>query len=314
MPPVSQVYPTLKVGNRFHNDIGLDINVKGVLEILKLTLEAFGKDFGLGPLLRNEHNIGSFDLGSIFDRTFDLNSPLVGLPEFRLGTTDDDMNGIGGGENPGNAITLVPGMPVDQPDRFARAIYYGVPLSDMNGTSASSVELLTPGGANFELIALQEGQTLEVLNADGSVGRVFDLEVGKPRGFRADRWRITGFDRPIDGRGLFAMVYSGAAPGLITARPIGADLGGTETEATTTINRAAANRANAIFIESDNIFDIDGDGQILVSTDGAILTRYMDGMVGDALIANVVAANATRSDADDIMAYSGLTHRRPDRR
>ncbi|MDG1818717.1 MAG: glycosyl hydrolase, partial [Porticoccaceae bacterium] len=53
----------------------------------------------------------------------------------------------------------------------------------------------------------------------------------------------------------------------------------------------------------DFIGDIDGNGSVDALTDGLLLTRYLFGFTGDALIDAIVAEDATRTSAADIEAY-----------
>jgi len=52
-----------------------------------------------------------------------------------------------------------------------------------------------------------------------------------------------------------------------------------------------------------DLADIDGNGQIDAPTDGLLILRYLFGLEGDTLIADVVAADATRTTAADIEAH-----------
>jgi hypothetical protein len=56
------------------------------------------------------------------------------------------------------------------------------------------------------------------------------------------------------------------------------------------------------------IFDVDGDGRVDATTDGLIITRYLLGARGDALISGALSASARRTVALDIEAYlQGIT-------
>ncbi len=50
-------------------------------------------------------------------------------------------------------------------------------------------------------------------------------------------------------------------------------------------------------------FDVDGNGEVDSLTDGLLILRYSFGLTGDALIANVIAEDATRRSAQEIEAY-----------
>lgn len=68
--------------------------------------------------------------------------------------------------------------------------------------------------------------------------------------------------------------------------------------------RSAAGIASAINLAG---FDLDGDGQTRVETDGVLLLRALLGFRGDALIANAIGVNATRRTAADILGYLNST-------
>jgi hypothetical protein len=55
-----------------------------------------------------------------------------------------------------------------------------------------------------------------------------------------------------------------------------------------------------------DLADVDGNGQIDALTDGLLTLRYLFGLEGDALIKGVVAEDATRTSAEDIMAHLEL--------
>ena len=64
--------------------------------------------------------------------------------------------------------------------------------------------------------------------------------------------------------------------------------------------RTAVAIAQAITLSA---YDIDGDGETRAETDGVLLLRAMLGLRGEALIAGVIGANATRKTAQDIQAF-----------
>ena len=80
----------------------------------------------------------------------------------------------------------------------------------------------------------------------------------------------------------------------------------------TTINNLTV-ASDAAFTESVDIelriaklgdlADIDGNGQIDALTDGLLTLRYLFGLEGDTLIAEVVAPDAARTTAVDIEAH-----------
>ena len=81
------VVPRLDHEFSVRNDIGLDIDVDGVLEALRASLGAFGEEVSIGPLLRRTHDLFSADLGSIFDNRYTIDPPVVEFPAFALEAT-----------------------------------------------------------------------------------------------------------------------------------------------------------------------------------------------------------------------------------
>ena len=71
--------------------------------------------------------------------------------------------------------------------------------------------------------------------------------------------------------------------------------------------------SGAVYVESEEIesqigvlgelLDIDGNGRVDALTDGLLILRYLFGLSGDSLIANAVAADATRTSGADVEAY-----------
>jgi hypothetical protein len=53
------------------------------------------------------------------------------------------------------------------------------------------------------------------------------------------------------------------------------------------------------------LLDIDGNNEVDALTDGLLFLRYVFGLRGSALIAGVVAQDATRASAEDIETYLG---------
>ena len=71
--------------------------------------------------------------------------------------------------------------------------------------------------------------------------------------------------------------------------------------------------SDAVYTDSEDIesrieflgdlADVDGNGQIDALTDGLLTLRYLFGLEGDTLINGVVAADATRTTAEEIEAH-----------
>ena len=79
------VSPTLTMNARFSNDIGLDIDLEGLFQAFAFNLSAFGADIiDIGPLLKFKNTLATFDIGSVFQRTFDLLAQPTKLDKFTL--------------------------------------------------------------------------------------------------------------------------------------------------------------------------------------------------------------------------------------
>ena len=57
------------------------------------------------------------------------------------------------------------------------------------------------------------------------------------------------------------------------------------------------------YAEADPIFDIDGNSKIDANTDALLILRYLFGLTGNSLTEGVVATDASRSSASDIILY-----------
>lgn len=54
---------------------------------------------------------------------------------------------------------------------------------------------------------------------------------------------------------------------------------------------------------AESIFDIDGNSKIDANTDALLILRYLFGLTGNSLTEGVVATDASRSSASDIILY-----------
>ena len=89
-----QVTPRLHLGNRFTNDIGLDVDLQGYFEAFSIGISLFNQNLlNLGPLLTHQMKFGEFDLGSVFDRTFDLETVEQTLEPFIVGGSQQSNGG-----------------------------------------------------------------------------------------------------------------------------------------------------------------------------------------------------------------------------
>lgn len=64
-----------------------------------------------------------------------------------------------------------------------------------------------------------------------------------------------------------------------------------------------AGRKNFALAGGACTMDIDGDGTVSATTDGAFLARTMLGLIGTAFTQNVIGVSAARTDPEVIRAY-----------
>ncbi|MEM7315313.1 MAG: DUF11 domain-containing protein, partial [Planctomycetota bacterium] len=130
-----QVQPSFQPTFEFENDIGLDIDLTGTLTALRLALDAFGESIiDLGPVFERSDALASFDLGSIFDTSFELSGSQVDLEPFVVGGERADLSVfVDFGEDPlapknplqitaGNIATLRPTIFNDGPSAATNVV------------------------------------------------------------------------------------------------------------------------------------------------------------------------------------------------
>ena len=64
----------------------MDVDLQGYFEAFSIGISLFNKNLlNLGPLFTHQMKFGEFDLGSVFDRTFDLETVEQTLEPFIVG-------------------------------------------------------------------------------------------------------------------------------------------------------------------------------------------------------------------------------------
>lgn len=239
------IVPSLTVGNRFSNDIGMDFDVVGTLEILKLALNAFGeKIFDVGPLYEHEHSlldalgIGAVDLGSIFDESFNLPATRTTLKDTKDrdgdGNTTEDLvirlragvNDVpSDGRTPGSAIPLTSDVrftfdPGQRPDENT-TVYFSLPLINENGVVGRDISFSSGQLTSF-VRPPYSGLTVEykVLNNAGSQDTLteFELDVSGtdiPR--TVESWKLKGFENLLESRAIFGLRFRSGGPASVLA-------------------------------------------------------------------------------------------------
>ncbi|MCA9155087.1 MAG: hypothetical protein KDA38_09895, partial [Planctomycetales bacterium] len=138
------IIPNVRLGHKLDNNVGLEIDIKGKLEALALQVSAFGETFiDIGPLIKHEHDLGTFDLGSVVSEDDLLLSTSLNATEeiFLDATAANSATVVLDGTQPGNAIesTLGQAIGVEAPANATR--YFSVDLIDENGAALESVDV-----------------------------------------------------------------------------------------------------------------------------------------------------------------------------
>ncbi|TWU17051.1 choice-of-anchor Q domain-containing protein [Allorhodopirellula heiligendammensis] len=310
------VTPSVNLGNRFSNDIGLDLDVQGLLEILKLKLSAFGTDLiDLGPLYRESQTLlDNFDIGSIFASTFDLPSTRTELAGFDLDSPDPGSERDG--KTPGGAFLLTSGTPTQIDPVDNQTTYFTVPLIGPDGVVHTDVKFQTQGNDTVLIRPPYAGLTLELLDGNGNVQSAYVVDVGGSTfqpGNGPQSWRLRGFEDLLGSEATFGVKFSNGAERHVTVTAEGGapltQKGDHVSQLLTAAKQAEFEaKANLFVRDNDFTLDIDGDGKLLPTTDGTLIARYMAGKTDSALIdgitsTDVVSSTATRTTASEILAY-----------
>lgn len=285
------VTPTLAMDARFTNDIGLDIDLEGVFEAFALRLSAFGFNIiDLGPLIKHKHTISTFDLGSVFTRTFDLDQQSTTLDTFTL--FDQVMDG----RTAATAFMTEPATSnVSSVDIAAASIEPGRPVFVRS-------DLINPDVPD-ELYTVLD---VAITGADVDNLYVLDESLTVTPGEVPGTFQISGFNQQMlseRSSALFALAFAESADATVTATrsmPMSLTM-----PPDTTGNTGGVTGDGFEEVGSTAVFnnDVDGDGVASPLTDGVLMIRYLDGLRGNDLVAGAVSPNATRADPGEIADY-----------
>ncbi len=307
-----RVTPRLTMDVQFQNDLGLDIDLQGALEALSVGLNVGNNEIiKVGPLISEKHNLGTLDLGSIYKETWNLFEQTIGLESFTIGggsqdgtTADSALMGDVSPDGLTASVTEV--KTTDLPIFFSKDV-----VTDSGDQFWPQVEYSVGDNQIKSLYVLHDDLTIEILDNQGDVidtlvpmmGRELVLEAPtatlRISGFRTDilaessrvavALKFEKFDS--EGDTSVAMELVGPSESLIREDVTAGNVAKLDQE-------ALDNLGATVIIG----FDVDGDGLESPLTDGILLMRYMDGLQGEALVANALGKDATR-DADQIRAY-----------
>ena len=308
------VTPKLDIDAEFRNDIGIDNVLQGVFEALKLQLNLFGNNIlTVGPLIGPiTHRIVDADIGSIFNETFTIpdlqtdpqneNVQLTSLQPFVIDSS------LPVGSSALNAFQINGDRILPDSDNLT---FINVPLRSNGEAGDMFFEQidLNFGGPQVTTLAVQQsGITIDALNPDGSVDQTIDLIAGESifLGGLTD-FRLSGFsaNQQVNGGAIIALGLSSDA--FVSATPVSpvdvTDQEFIEKRTAGALDEVAITQANLVFVDSDILLDIDGNGEIGTFTDGVLAARFAAGMRGSSLIVGAVAPDATRTTASQIENY-----------
>lgn len=225
---VVEVTPNVRLGHKFSNDIGLELDVKGILEALSLKVDIFGQTIvDLGPLIRFEHTLGNFDLGSVFQtkQPLELSTAIDTLNKFTLGTQGDTLRN---GATTGGAIVLDVGVNafgVASTNPVASIeTYYTFPSTITNpGGTGPNGEVVQPELRAIESIQFnvtntfglkvgvaQRGITLVDGSGPTAIRKVLEPGISFTDIQNPGDWSLEGFDPNFgDGNAFFGLFFGG---------------------------------------------------------------------------------------------------------
>ena len=302
------VIPTMTVDAVFSNEIGLDIDIEGLLEAFAFDFSAFGVSIAsLGPLIREQMTLTTFDLGSVFKKSFELyedtdnegtdNGNTVKLDPFMLFDQTSDGRTVATAlvavpvATPGTneAEVTIDQTPINQPVFIKSDLLQQASDPDDKDQLFNELLVNVTGQIPSELAVLDERLTVE------------SEEPGV--------YRISGFtEQMLSARSsaVFALLYDAAGTSTITTTRISAS------EITAPPDTTGENQASisvdalsdaGFRIAIGNDVDIDGDGIVSPLTDGLLLVRHLLGRTGDDLTSHAVGAGAVRTTATEIENY-----------
>lgn len=300
------VVPSMQMDTRVTNDLGLEVALKGKFEAFAMALSAFGYSVvDVDALLSHRHTFGTFDLGSVFHKTFELDNPReVGLAPFTLFESTRD------GRTAAAAFE-----PPPHPRSQNRTYFETEPTAGQNvfvRTSMLQPESGTDGADRYYptlKVTMLRGDAPSLVQVTDDRLSVRMTDTGfEIDGFTADMLDETEYV-------TFAMLFD--TPGsrkIRTQRWQAIEIGTAET---TTENRAELDVEVLETLSASAVLttDVDGDGVSRPDTDGVLFQRYVDGVRGAGLTANALGENAVRQTPDEIadfisgpMDYSVMIH------
>ena len=320
-----EVTPEVRLGHRFSNDIGLEIDVKGILEALAINVEVFGKEIvDIGPLIRYEHQIGDFDLGSVFttETPLNLSTSIDTLDSFVLG---EPIDVVMDGNTPGGALPLeygisslfISGTVEPQETKFfslstTTMMDEGGDVPSVLALEQLDFEILSFNQPQLSIIVAQDGITL--IDGDTPDAPRIALEPGQFTPItNSGNWSLEGFDTRFgDGRTIFGLTNDGGAQAILRTLGSFADLTFENGQLIDSDRLEEVNNNNLPDGQILNPFltdgvapgqfdplDIDEDQFVSVQSDLVFIQQFINGM---SLSLDLVGDNAGRTTEPQLVA------------
>lgn len=318
-----EVTPQVRLGHRFSNDIGLDIDVKGILEALAINVEVFGSTIvDIGPLIRYEHEIGNFDLGSVFrtDTPLSLSTSTDTLTPFTLG---QPINVVMDGMSPGGALPLDLGdgsfgAPESLLENSNDTLFLSFPttlMPEASSSQAKSLESLefSVSGASPEifLVVAQPGITLVEGSGPDAVRTMLKPDVGEL--LTSSQWSLEGFDPKFgDGQSFIGIRDLSDVATTVSSR---GNFRASDFEAGELIDAARLDAVNNDGLENGEVvnpflidgarpgtfapLDIDQNGEVSIQHDLVLVQQFINGIDPSAAF---VGEGATLTTDEQLLA------------
>ena len=306
------VTPQLTMDARFQNDLGLDIDLQGALEALSVGLNLGNNEIiKVGPLISEKHTLGTLDLGSIYQESWNLFEQTVNLEPFQIGGRSQDGTTAGSalmGDVSSDGLSATVSTEIQSNDL---PVFFSKELVTNSGETSSfwpQVAYTVSDNDIRSVYVLHDDLTVEVLDEQGTVIDTLEPMMGRELVLEdaTSKLRISGFSTDIladSSRAAVALKFASAGQTNVRMELVG------PSKSLLPESEVAGNTAQLNQEVIDNLgaaaiigFDVDGDGLDSPLTDGVLLMRYMNGLQGEALVAKALGENATR-DADQIRAY-----------
>ncbi|MCA9262196.1 MAG: hypothetical protein KDA60_00045 [Planctomycetales bacterium] len=288
---VIEVRPRLEMSASFTNDIGLDVDIDGVFDAFALQLSAFGTSLlDIGPLIHHAHTFATFDLGSVFKRSWNLELESFDLAPFKL--FNRSSNGVTAATAYMTAATATPREAEITGVNIASTapVWFASSLIDpaQPDTTSTSMDVTVSGTATLQSLQVIDDRLTVTDNGGG-------------------QFTISGFTANMLAErksALFVLTFSSAGTVYVTTvRSASTESAPPAAEETDNLGVITDESFEKIGVSAVLNLDIDDDGIASPLTDGILLIRHLAGFQGEVLVAGAIGPMANRTDPIEIADY-----------